>query len=133
MYNIIAAQENIFYIKNCISYPNKYVELIENLNNQEESYKYIPEWKLWTASNDLKTIYGIKKQININNVIENLKLDLEDVNERREEIENTEFFELLKPYHEELIEQSSGLLSFNENFDNIYNNEAFFFAGVSFS
>ena len=76
MYNIIAAQENIFYIKNCISYPNKYVELIENLNNQEESYKYIPEWKLWTASNDLKTIYGIKKQININNVIENLKMTL---------------------------------------------------------
>ena len=29
MYNPVAAQEGIFYLTNCISYPNKYIELIE--------------------------------------------------------------------------------------------------------
>ena len=99
-----------------------------NWENKALRKKYnIEDWDKYTneTKEDLVMMYprnwGNKLIIRWKNVIENLKLDLEDVNERREEIENTEFFELLKPYHEELIEQSSGLLSFNEEFDQVYN------------
>ena len=55
--------DNVIYFKNCISLPNKYIEFLEELNENKNSHEYIEKWKTWTASNDSSNIYGEKKTI----------------------------------------------------------------------
>ena len=73
MYNFSCLDNNqMFYFTDVLSVPKKYIEHLENLDNNEFSYPYVEKWKTWNASNDDSKIYGQKKHINLP---KNLSLD----------------------------------------------------------
>jgi len=64
MYNFKALDNNsIFYFTNCVNAPKKYIEHLEEMDKNLDSYPYIEKWRDWTASNDQSNIYGQQKYI----------------------------------------------------------------------
>lgn len=70
MYNFAALENEIFYFTDCVNFPKKYIEFLEELDSNESSYPYVEKWKEWKASND-DLCYGQKKQINDLNSLSN--------------------------------------------------------------
>jgi len=63
MFDIRFQQEGIFYFENVISYPQRLLEVIEEVNSNEKSYSAIDKWQDWTASNDKDWKIGYGKKI----------------------------------------------------------------------
>ena len=72
MFDLEELSDDIWYFKNSVSCPEKIIEIIEDLNLNSLSYKRIPPWEIWNASNDDSKVYGQKKHINLP---KNLSLD----------------------------------------------------------
>lgn len=68
MFDIHVLEYNIIYWENAISYPEELVGFINELDQQPESYTRIPKWASWHASNDVDTIYGTEKFIEVANL-----------------------------------------------------------------
>ena len=66
MYEFHQLDDNgdIFYLKNSFTVPEKYLEFLEEMDLNKDSYSYIEKWRDWTASNDNSNIYGSQKHIN---------------------------------------------------------------------
>ena len=62
-FNSLDIQGNIFYFKNCISEPDRYISFLEDNDNNTLSYQSIEKWKPWYASDDKNTLYGKQKRI----------------------------------------------------------------------
>lgn len=60
--------ENIYYYTDVLEDPKKVLDLIELLDTKEESYSAIPKWNNWNSSSRDGTIFGKKKDFNLNNV-----------------------------------------------------------------
>jgi hypothetical protein len=67
MFDLKSADNGIFYWENVVSYPEKLIEFIEEMNENEESHSRIPEWDTWYASNDKEHVYGKTKMITPSN------------------------------------------------------------------
>lgn len=64
MFDLKVLGDKIFYFKNVISFPKELMNTITDLDlNDQLSYKRIPQWNPWTASDDPNTIYGATKTI----------------------------------------------------------------------
>ena len=64
MFDLKVLGDKIFYFKNVISFPKELMNTITDLDlNDQLSYKRIPQWSPWTASDDPNTIYGATKTI----------------------------------------------------------------------
>jgi len=78
MFDLFARNENILYWKNVISYPDKFLEMLNELDFEILSYPRIESWKDWTASDDESLLYGKTKKMFCENVkveINNKKID----------------------------------------------------------
>jgi dTDP-4-amino-4,6-dideoxygalactose transaminase len=67
--------ENIYYYTDVIKDPQKIIDLIEKLDENEEVYKVIPKWNNWNSSSRDGNVFGKKKDFNLSNV-QNLPPDL---------------------------------------------------------
>ena len=63
MFDLEELSDDIWYFKNSVSCPEKIIEIIEDLNLNSLSYKRIPPWEIWNASNDENSQYGFVKSI----------------------------------------------------------------------
>ena len=63
-FNQLDDNGDIFYLKNSFTVPQKYLEFLEEIDLNKDSYQYIEKWKDWTASNDKSNVYGKQKHIN---------------------------------------------------------------------
>jgi hypothetical protein len=63
MFDLEVLSNDIWYWDNVISYPDDLVRLIEDLDQDPESYNNIPKWTEWTASDDKSLLYGYVKMI----------------------------------------------------------------------
>lgn len=68
MFDLEEIDSDIWYWNNTISCPEDLISLINNLDENENSYFKIPKWETWKASNDLNTIYGAVKMIKSDSV-----------------------------------------------------------------
>ena len=59
MFDIVYHDRGIVYFENVISYPQKLLDTIEDLDANPKSHAGIPKWNAWGASNDEKYGYGI--------------------------------------------------------------------------
>lgn len=72
MFDLKLLENNIWYFKNVISYPDELVQFINEVDGIQESYSVIDKWTDWTASDDKNFVYGKNKNImpmnlNLNN------------------------------------------------------------------
>lgn len=58
MFHLSKMDKGIVYWENVISCPNEFVDFIEKLDKEPNSYSRISKWSEWTASNDPNTRYG---------------------------------------------------------------------------
>jgi 2OG-Fe(II) oxygenase superfamily len=67
MFHLQTLEENIWYFRNTISYPEEMLNCINDLDNYPESYDFISKWRQWIPSDitDENFIYGREKDINI--------------------------------------------------------------------
>lgn len=65
MFDLYRMSDDIWYWENTISCPEDISKIIEKLDENPISYKRIPAWKPWTASDNADLVYGSKKDINI--------------------------------------------------------------------
>jgi hypothetical protein len=63
MFDIVFNDKGITYFENVISYPKELVELLEKIDEDQNSYDVIPKWSQWGASNDPEHSYGLSKFI----------------------------------------------------------------------
>jgi hypothetical protein len=63
MFDIVFHDRGIVYFENVISYPEKLLNIIEELDANSKSHSGIPKWNSWGASNDDNYGYGIQKFI----------------------------------------------------------------------
>lgn len=70
MYNFAALEDEIFYFTDCVNFPKKYIEFLEELDLNKSSHLYIEKWREWKSSND-DLCYGQQKQINDLNLLSN--------------------------------------------------------------
>jgi hypothetical protein len=75
MYDLEILNDWIFYYKNCLTEPYKYINFLEELDNNEESYSNIEKWKDWKSKNNSEILYGKKKNIKKFLKTNNEKLD----------------------------------------------------------
>lgn len=78
MFDLDAKDNDIWYFENSISCPNELVRFIEEMDSEEESYKRIPKWSEWRASDVESILYGYTKtgKSNIKELpIESKKID----------------------------------------------------------
>lgn len=71
MFDLEVLENNIWYFKNVLSYPEDLLKFIEQLNEEETSYEAISQWEDWNASDNHSVVYGSKKQINTNQIPSN--------------------------------------------------------------
>jgi len=78
MFDAEHLNDNIWYWENVASYPKELLEMIENLNDVEQSYLKIEPWKPWTASDNQSLVYGDVKALHplkLNQTTGNEKID----------------------------------------------------------
>lgn len=63
MFDIRFQKDGIFYFENVLSYPEKLLEVIEEVDLDEKSYRSISKWDNWTASDNKSFIIGSEKSI----------------------------------------------------------------------
>lgn len=63
MFDIRFQKDGIFYFENVISYPERLLEVIEEVDKDERSYLAIAKWDDWTASDNKEWIIGSGKKI----------------------------------------------------------------------
>lgn len=61
MYLADKLDENVFYYKDVVLDHKKYIEVLEETENNESIYPVIPQWTVWNASDDNEIIFGNKK------------------------------------------------------------------------
>lgn len=54
-------EKNIFYYKNILDDPKKFLKLIEDTDQICEQYKNLSKWENWSASTDKDQKYGLSK------------------------------------------------------------------------
>jgi hypothetical protein len=54
-------EKNIFYYKNALDDPEKFLKTIEDTDQFCEYYKSLSKWSIWTASTDETQKYGLSK------------------------------------------------------------------------
>ena len=80
MFYLSNVQEGIFYFENVISYEKEMIDLLNDIDSDERSHVRIPKWEPWYSSNDLSTVYGEKKFINVSDLKKSTGDDLLDKN-----------------------------------------------------
>lgn len=80
MFDIVYHDKGIVYFENVISYPEKLLDVIEELDANPKSHSGIPKWNSWGASNDDNYGYGIQKFIDTSK--RNLNSDDELINKQ---------------------------------------------------
>ena len=79
MFDLKVLHNQIFYFKNVLSFPNEMLSHILDLDqNHTASYSRIPQWKDWTASDDINTVYGATKTIMRDSVNKSTGIELAD-------------------------------------------------------
>lgn len=68
MFDLVSTQGGIFYFENVISYEKEMLDLLNEIDSDERSHVRIPKWDTWTASNDVNTVYGKRKEIRTDSV-----------------------------------------------------------------
>lgn len=54
-------EENIYYYKDVVEDSQRFVETLERLNLEEDSYTAIPKWNNWNSSSKDEVVFGGKK------------------------------------------------------------------------
>jgi hypothetical protein len=80
MFDLFEQNQDIWYLENVLSSPEKLVEFIEDSDKDELILDIIPKWELWTASDDNTVVYGATKTIFKDN--KNKKTNSEKTNRR---------------------------------------------------
>jgi hypothetical protein len=78
MFDLKPLNNDIWYFKNVLSYPDELVSFINEVDADERSYLKITKWSEWTASNNKDVKYGKNKNIisnKIKDIIDNGPLD----------------------------------------------------------
>lgn len=78
MFDVKRLNNEIWYLKNVLSYPKELVNFINEVDGDSRSYSKITSWEDWTASDSKDTKYGKNKNIisnAIKNIIDNGPLD----------------------------------------------------------
>ncbi len=60
--------ENVYYYTDVFADPQKVIDLIEKLDEDERTYSVIPKWNNWNSSSKDGNIFGKKKDFNLANV-----------------------------------------------------------------
>ena len=60
--------ENVYYYTDVFADPQKVIDLIEKLDEEEKVYPVIPKWNNWNSSSKDGNIFGKKKDFNLSNV-----------------------------------------------------------------
>lgn len=63
MFDVRFQNEGIFYFENVISYPQRLLEVIKEVDLDPRSYPAINKWEDWVASNDSSWKIGLGKKI----------------------------------------------------------------------
>ena len=64
MFDLKRLNDNIWYYKNVLSYPNELCSFIKDVDKDDRSFSKISPWTVWTASNDKEFTFGFNKEIN---------------------------------------------------------------------
>jgi len=80
MFHLQTAQDGIYYFENTISYEKELIDLVNQIDSDSRSHIRIPEWEPWYSSNDLSTMYGQKKFINVSDLKNSTGSDILDKN-----------------------------------------------------
>lgn len=78
MFDLTRLNNDIWYFKNVVSYPDELVSFINEVDGDSRSYSKITAWEEWTASNNKEVKYGKNKNVlcdNIKSVIDDGLLD----------------------------------------------------------
>lgn len=75
MYNLEILEDWIFYYKNCLTEPYKYINFLEELNNNEKSYNTITKWENLFSTEDKNIICGNQKNIQLLNLTDDESLN----------------------------------------------------------
>ena len=78
MFDLKSVQDGIYYFENVISYETELLDLTNTIDLDEKSHIRIPKWEPWYSSNDMSTMYGQKKFINVSNLKKSTGDDLLD-------------------------------------------------------
>ena len=78
MFDLQVPHPDIWYWENVLSFPEYLKDFIENIDNDPRSYNRISKWENWTASDDVNTVYGATKVINMTKIKETTGSDLLD-------------------------------------------------------
>jgi hypothetical protein len=68
--NLEKLHENVYYYRNAIADPAALIELINSTEGEEGISKVVPSWDHWEACSGECYIYGEKKNLNIENMLE---------------------------------------------------------------
>jgi hypothetical protein len=63
MFDLKRLNNDIWYFKNVVSYPQELLQFINEVDENSESYNQITKWNAWTASDDIDFVYGKTKNI----------------------------------------------------------------------
>lgn len=64
MFDLKRLNNDIWYYKNSLSYPEDLCVFIEDVDKDSRSFDKISPWSTWTASNNKEVTFGFNKQIN---------------------------------------------------------------------
>lgn len=64
MFDVKRLNNDIWYYKNCLSYPEELRIFIEDVDKDSLSFSKISPWSIWNASNNKDVTFGFDKQIN---------------------------------------------------------------------
>ncbi len=68
--NLEKLHENIYYYKNAIPDPAALIELINSTEGEKSISEVVPSWDNWEACSGEMYLYGEKKNLNIDNMIQ---------------------------------------------------------------